>query len=84
MTGEQSKTINQTLGDPRLQLAIYSATNRLMTHRAGAIHEDLLPDYQDLRTAEVPVAFYKDREGRFLRVNRELSLHLRAVTAADL
>jgi len=50
MTGEQSKTINQTLGDPRLQLAIYSATNRLMTHRAGAIHEDLLPDYQDLRT----------------------------------
>ena len=50
MTGEQSKTINQTLGDPRLQLAIYSATNRLMTHRAGAIHEDVLPDYQDLRT----------------------------------
>src|SRR5450631_1466364 len=43
-------TIQQTIGDPRLQLAIYSATNRLMAHRAGAIREDLLPDYQELRT----------------------------------
>jgi L-lactate dehydrogenase complex protein LldF len=48
--GQPSETINQTLGDARLQLAIYSATNRLMTHRAGAVRADLLPDYQELRT----------------------------------
>ena len=50
MTGQPSETIHQTLGDARLQLAIYSATNRLMTHRAGAVREELLPDYQELRT----------------------------------
>ncbi len=50
MTGQPSETIKQTLGDARLQLAIYSATNRLMTHRAGAVRDDLLPDYQELRT----------------------------------
>ena len=50
MTGQPSENINQTLGDARLQLAIYSATNRLMTHRAGAVRADLLPDYQELRT----------------------------------
>jgi L-lactate dehydrogenase complex protein LldF len=50
MTGGSSETIKQTLGDPRLQLAIYSATNRLMTHRASAVQEDRLPDYQELRT----------------------------------
>ncbi|HLK20591.1 MAG TPA: LutB/LldF family L-lactate oxidation iron-sulfur protein [Bryobacteraceae bacterium] len=50
MTGAQSETVKQTLGDPRLQLAIYSATNRLMTHRAGAVQQDRLPDYQELRT----------------------------------
>ena len=50
MTGAPSETIQQTLDDPRLQLAIYSATHRLMTHRAGAVGEDRLPDYQKLRT----------------------------------
>ena len=50
MTGGSSETIKETLGDPRLQLAIYSATNRLMTHRASAIQDDRLPDYQELRT----------------------------------
>jgi len=49
MTGGPSETIQQTLGDPRLQLAIYSATNRLMSHRAGAVRDDLLPEYQQLR-----------------------------------
>src|SRR5580700_9381577 len=49
MTGEPAETIQQTLGDARLQLAIYSATNRLMTHRAGAVGPDLLPEYQELR-----------------------------------
>ncbi len=50
MAGAPSENIKQTIADPRLQLAIYSATNRLVSHRAGAIREDLLPDYQDLRT----------------------------------
>ena len=39
----------QTLEDPRLQLAIYSATQRLIDHRAGAVAAERLPDYQDLR-----------------------------------
>jgi len=42
--------INQTLDDPRLQLAIYSATKRLIDHRAAAVAPDRLPDYQTLRT----------------------------------
>jgi len=50
MTGAPTENFQQTLGDPRLQLAIYSATNRLMTHRAGAVRDDLLPEYQELRT----------------------------------
>ncbi len=33
-----------------MQLAIYSATQRLMDHRAGAVASDKLPDYQALRT----------------------------------
>jgi L-lactate dehydrogenase complex protein LldF len=41
---------NETLNDPRLQLAIYTATGRLMSHRADAVNADRLPDYQDLRT----------------------------------
>lgn len=50
MPGVPPETIQQTIADPRLQLAIYSATNRLMTHRASAVRDDLLPDYQELRT----------------------------------
>ncbi|HYL74192.1 MAG TPA: LutB/LldF family L-lactate oxidation iron-sulfur protein [Bryobacteraceae bacterium] len=50
MIGAQSEGVQQTLGDPRLQLAIYSATQRLIDHRAGAVRGDLLPQYQDLRT----------------------------------
>jgi L-lactate dehydrogenase complex protein LldF len=42
--------IQQTLEDARLQLAIYSATRRLMDHRAGAVGPDRLPEYQELRT----------------------------------
>ncbi len=41
---------NQTLDDPRLQTAIYAATQRLIDHRAGAVAGDRLPDYQALRT----------------------------------
>ena len=42
--------IQETIADPNLQLAIYGATGRLMQLRAGAVHGDTLPAYQDLRT----------------------------------
>ena len=41
--------IQQAIGDPRLQLAIYTATKRLIGHRAGVVNSDVLPYYQDLR-----------------------------------
>jgi len=41
--------IQQSLGDPRLQLAIYTATRRLIDHRAGVVSDEVLPYYQDLR-----------------------------------
>ena len=50
MTGAPSETIKQTLDDPRLQLAIYTASGRLMDHRATAVSAGALPEYQDLRT----------------------------------
>jgi L-lactate dehydrogenase complex protein LldF len=43
-------TIKETVADPRLQLAIYSATQRLIDHRASAVGAKVLPEYQDLRT----------------------------------
>ncbi len=50
MTGASSDSIKETIADPRLQLAIYSATKRLIDHRAGAVRSDLFPEYQELRT----------------------------------
>jgi L-lactate dehydrogenase complex protein LldF len=44
------ETIKETVSNPDLQKAIYSATARLIAHRAGSLGLDLLPDYQDLRT----------------------------------
>src|ERR1700722_19843563 len=41
--------IQQALNDPRLQLAIYTATGRLIDHRAGVVSAEALPDYQALR-----------------------------------
>src|SRR5437763_14224079 len=43
-------TIKQTVADPKLQLAIYTATGRLMAKRSESIAGELLPDYQQLRT----------------------------------
>src|SRR5437763_4109563 len=43
-------TIKQTVADPKLQLAIYTATGRLMAKRAESIAGELLPEYQQLRT----------------------------------
>ena len=41
--------IQQAVDDPRLQLAIYTATRRLISHRAGVVNAEVLPHYQDLR-----------------------------------
>jgi L-lactate dehydrogenase complex protein LldF len=41
--------IKDTLGDSRLQLAIYTATGRLMQKRAESIADEM-PEFQDLRT----------------------------------
>jgi L-lactate dehydrogenase complex protein LldF len=43
--------IKETVANPDLQKAIYSATGRLIAHRAGAVTPERFPDYQDLRTA---------------------------------
>jgi L-lactate dehydrogenase complex protein LldF len=43
------ETIQQTLNDPRLQLAIDSSTRRLIDHRARVVASDRLPNYQELR-----------------------------------
>jgi L-lactate utilization protein LutB len=50
MTGAQEQKIRQTLDDANLQLAIYSATGRLMSSRKAVVAPDVLPDYQELRT----------------------------------
>lgn len=49
-SGPPDAAIHETLGDPRLQTAIYSATQRLIDHRKNAVSTDALPAYQDLRT----------------------------------
>jgi L-lactate dehydrogenase complex protein LldF len=41
--------ITGALDDPKLQLAIYTATGRLAQGRRTAVAADLLPDYQELR-----------------------------------
>jgi|HigsolmetaAR201D_1030396.scaffolds.fasta_scaffold03542_4 iron-sulfur cluster-binding protein len=40
----------QTLEDANLQLAVYTATGRLMEKRREAVAADVLPEYQELRT----------------------------------
>ncbi|MGH9662805.1 MAG: LUD domain-containing protein, partial [Bryobacteraceae bacterium] len=42
--------IHQTVEDPNLQLAIYTATARLIDKRKHAIQPELFPEYQELRT----------------------------------
>jgi len=51
MSSAPPDLIKQTLGDPRLQLAIDSSTRRLMDHRAKVVSAEVLPDYQELRNA---------------------------------
>ncbi len=50
MSATYPEKIDQTVADPALQLAIYTATGRLIAKRQGAVGGDLLPDYQDMRT----------------------------------
>ncbi len=50
MSATYSEKIDQTIADPALQLAIYTATGRLIAKRQGAVGGDLLPEYQDMRT----------------------------------
>ncbi len=38
------------MADPKLQLAIYTATARLIDHRKQAVKPETLPDYQELRS----------------------------------
>jgi L-lactate dehydrogenase complex protein LldF len=42
--------IRQAIHDPRLQLAVYTATGRLIDHRANVVSSAALPDYQALRS----------------------------------
>ena len=50
MSAVFDEKILQTLGDSKLQFAIYTATARLIDHRSHAVTSDVFPDYQDLRT----------------------------------
>ncbi len=45
-----SEGMKQTLGKPDLQLAVYTATGRLMDKRKSAVDAEILPEYQELRT----------------------------------
>jgi len=50
MSAVFDEKIHTTLADGQLQLAIYTATGRLIEKRRKAITPDGCPDYQDLRT----------------------------------
>ncbi len=49
MSDIPEKSIRETLANPGLQSAVYSATGRLMDKRKAAVGPDMLPDYQELR-----------------------------------
>jgi len=50
MSAVFDEKIHATLADTKLQLAIYTATGRLIEKRRKAITPDLCPDYQELRS----------------------------------
>jgi L-lactate dehydrogenase complex protein LldF len=50
MSSSYPDTFEETLSDPKLQLAIYTATGRLMNSRRNVVAPDVLPEYQELRT----------------------------------
>lgn len=50
MSAGFDEKIRKTVSNPDLQLAIYTATGRLMDKRRESIASGVLPDYQELRT----------------------------------
>src|SRR6266536_3980339 len=50
MSVEFDRKIHDTLADANLQLAIYTATGRLKDKRIEVTADDVLPEYQELRT----------------------------------
>ena len=50
MPGTQLTKIQQTLENDYLQSAIYTSTGRLMGKRKAVVGDDVLPEYQELRT----------------------------------
>src|SRR5213078_1276931 len=50
MSAEFDRKIHTTLADANLQLAIYTATGRLKDKRIEAVSQEVLPDYQELRS----------------------------------
>ena len=50
MDSEQRKGIRDAVANPKLQLAVYSATARLKDKRSEVVAPDVLPEYQELRT----------------------------------
>ena len=50
MSAAYPEQIDRTVTDANLQLAIYTATGRLIAKRKNTIGSDTLPEYQDLRT----------------------------------
>ena len=49
MSAAFDQKIHETVSNPALQLAIYTATGRLADKRRGAVADDNLPEYQELR-----------------------------------
>lgn len=47
----QEENIRKTVADPKVQLAVYSATARLKEKREEVVGEAALPEYQELREA---------------------------------
>ena len=50
MSEEFDRKIHDTLADANLQLAVYAATGRLKQKRIQSTADEVLPDYQELRT----------------------------------
>src|SRR5258705_13204664 len=49
MSAAFAEKIHETVSNPALQLAIYTATGRLADHRKSAVAPGALPEYQELR-----------------------------------
>ena len=49
MLSAPQKQFDETLANPSLQLAVYSATRRLMEKRKATVKPEVLPEYQELR-----------------------------------